>query len=89
MIGRIFDVLGMPRRFVPIPLLGLLAATAGFVLRRPELTGDMVARMRRDLICDNGPAMRDLGYAPRAFLSAGEKDIRPKLTSGIDTLEKA
>ena len=89
MIGRIFDVLGMPRRFVPIPLLGLFAATAGFVLRRPELTGDMVARMRRDLICDNGPAMRDLGYAPRAFLSAGEKDIRPKPTSGIDTLEKA
>ncbi|MEX2616677.1 MAG: NAD-dependent epimerase/dehydratase family protein [Alphaproteobacteria bacterium] len=75
MIGRLFDVMGMPRRFVPIPFLGLFAALAGFVLRRPEVTGEMVQRMRRDLVCDNGPAIRDFGYDPRPFLSAGSADL--------------
>ena len=75
MIGRIFDTLEMPRRFVPIPFLGTFAAAAGFVLRRPEVTGEMVQRMRRDLVCDNGPAIRDFGYEPRPFLSAGRADL--------------
>lgn len=75
MIGRIFDTLEIPRRFCVIPFLGFLAATAGWLLRRPEVTGEMVQRMRRDLVCDNNPAMRDLGYEPRPFLSAGRADL--------------
>lgn len=75
MIGRLFDVLGIPRRFVAIPFLGVFATIAGFVLRRPEVTGEMVQRMRRDLVCDNGPAIRDFGYDPRPFLSAGRADL--------------
>lgn len=75
MIGRIFDALGRRRRFVAIPGLEILAAVAGFVLRRPEVTAEMVRRMRRDLVCDNGPAARDLSYRPRRFLAAGRVDL--------------
>jgi nucleoside-diphosphate-sugar epimerase len=75
MIGRIFDAMGLPRRFVPVPGLEFFASFAGVLLRRPEVTGEMVRRMRRDLVCDNGPAIRDLGYNPRPFLSAGAADL--------------
>jgi len=75
MIGRIFDALDMPRRFLPVPFLAFFAAAAGVVLRRPEITGEMVYRMGRDLVCDNRPASRDLGYDPRPFLSAGPADL--------------
>jgi nucleoside-diphosphate-sugar epimerase len=75
MIGRIFDVLGMTRRFVPLPFLEQFVAASGVLLRRPEVTGEMVRRMRRDLICDNRAAEEDLDYAPRAFLSGGLDDL--------------
>lgn len=75
MIGRIFDALGMPRRFVVLPFLEYAVAGAGLLLRRPEVTGDIVRRMRQDLVCDNGPAEADLDYHPRAFLSGGRIDL--------------
>ena len=75
MIGRIFDVLGIRRRFVPLPFLEHLTSVAGVVFRRPEVTGEMVKRMRRDLLCDNRSAMDDLAYAPRPFLSGGLSDL--------------
>ena len=75
MIGRIFDVLEMPRRFLLLPGLEYAAAAAGIVMRRPELTGDVVRRMRLDLICDNSAAEADIGYRPRAFLSGGNDDL--------------
>lgn len=75
MIGRIFDALGRPRRFVPLPGLEYAAAAAGIVLRRPEVTGDVVRRMRLDLICDNDAAHADLGYQPRNFLEGGRADL--------------
>lgn len=75
MIGRIFDVLGKPRRFVALPFLEYAAAGAGLLLRRPEVTGDVVRRMRQDLVCDNGPAAEDLDYRPRKFLAGGRADL--------------
>ncbi len=75
MIGRIFDALGIRRRFVLLPFLEQVASAAGMVFQRPEVTGEMVKRMRRDLLCDNGPAAADLGYAPREFLSDGAADL--------------
>lgn len=75
MIGRIFDVLERPRRFAPMPFLEFLANTAGILLRRPEVTGDMVRRMRQDLVCDNRPAAADLAHRPRGFLAGGRLDL--------------
>lgn len=75
MIGRIFDALGRRRRFLAIPGLETLVAIAGVALRRPEVTGEMVRRMRQDLVCDNRPAERDLSYRPRKFLSGGRADL--------------
>jgi len=75
MIGRIFDALGMTRRFITLPFLEYAAAAAGAVLRKPEITGEMVRRMRFDLVCDNRPAFEDLDYRPRPFLSGGRADL--------------
>jgi nucleoside-diphosphate-sugar epimerase len=82
MIGRIFDALERRRRFLAIPGLEILAAVVGIVLRRPEVTGEMVRRMRQDLVCDNGPAARDLSYRPRNFLAGGGADLG---LDGIDS----
>ena len=75
MIGRIFDALGMRRRFLPLPGLEYLVAAAGRVMREPDITGDVVRRMRQDLVCDNRPAAEDLGYRPRPFLAGGADDL--------------
>ena len=75
MIGRIFDTLNLPRRLVPVPGLEFAVAAAGFCLRKPEVTGDVVRRMRLDLICGNDAAEADLDFQPRAFLSGGLDDL--------------
>jgi len=75
MISRIFDALELPRRNLPLPGLEYAVAAAGAVLRKPEVTGDVVRRMRLDLICDNSAAEADIGYRPRAFLSGGKNDL--------------
>lgn len=75
MIGRIFDVLETPRRFLPLPGLEYAVAAAGFLFRRPEITGDVIRRMRLNLVCDNSGAITDLGYSPRTFLAGGKDDL--------------
>ncbi len=85
MIGRIFDVLERPRRFAPVPFLEFMANAAGILLRRPEVTGDMVRRMRQDLICDNRSAAADLAYRPRDFLVGGRVDLGLEGGSDVDT----
>ena len=75
MIGRIFDAQGLSRRFVPMPGLEYAAGAAGFLLRKPEVTSDVVRRMRLDLICDNTAAAADLDYRPRKFLVGGMNDL--------------
>jgi nucleoside-diphosphate-sugar epimerase len=61
MIERVFAALGRRPRFVRIP--GLAAVS------------DLAKRMARDQVFDSGPAARDLGYAPRRFLSGGRSDL--------------
>ena len=75
MIGRIFDVLGRPRRIVRAPLLPAMLDVAGTVLPGSELTGDVARRMNMDLDFDDGSAARDFGYAPRGFLSGDRADL--------------
>jgi len=89
MIGRIFDTLSTPRIFLPMPLLEQAVATAGVLMRRPEVTGEIVRRMRRDLVCDNRSAIDDLGYVPRAFLAGGLADLGLDLANSVDTQPNA
>jgi len=75
MIGRLFDVLGRPRRLVPLPLLGPLVGAWGRVSGNPVLTSEVVNRMNRDLVFDHRDAVGDFGYAPREFLANGRADL--------------
>ena len=67
MIGRIFDGMRLPRRTISVPPL---LWRAGFVLAKPLFPGANVAmgtRMMKDMTFDATPAIRDLGWKPRAF----------------------
>lgn len=75
MIGRIFDVLDRPRRLIRVPCLAMLADVWGRVSRNRVLTADVVRRMSSDLRFDDRAAREDFGYTPRAFLSAGRRDL--------------
>lgn len=67
MIGRVFDGLSLPRRFVSVPPW---LWRAGFVAVRPLYPGANVAmgiRMMKDMTFDSAPATKDLGWNPRGF----------------------
>jgi hypothetical protein len=78
MIGRLFDVLELPRRIVRIPFLAILAGALGWLTRHPEIICAMVLRMGVDLVADNSKAHTNFGYASRSFLAGGLSDIRPQ-----------
>jgi nucleoside-diphosphate-sugar epimerase len=78
MIGRLFDVLELPRRIVRIPLLATLAGVLGWLTRHPEIIRAMVLRMGVDLVADNSKAHTNFGYVSRSFLAGGLSDIRPQ-----------
>lgn len=67
MCERIFEGLGRSPRIVSVPpplwRLGLRLASPLL----PGATGEMGARMERDLVFDDGPARADFGWAPRGF----------------------
>jgi nucleoside-diphosphate-sugar epimerase len=48
---------------LPVPLPLPLFRLAG-------ISPAILARLREPLLADNGPAMRDFGYAPRGFIAA-------------------
>lgn len=67
MIGRIFDGLDKRRRVVAVPASLWRAA---FAIAKPFVANANVAmgnRMAKDMIFDATPAVRDFGWAPRAF----------------------
>ena len=67
MIGRIFDGLRIPRRFVPLPTA---LWRASFELAKPlfpEANVAMGIRMRKDMVFDSSAAIRDFGWKPRNF----------------------
>lgn len=67
MMGRVFDGMGLPRRFVSVPPWLWRAA---FVAVNPLYPGANVAmgiRMMKDMTFDASPAVKDIGWRPRAF----------------------
>ncbi len=67
MMGRVFDGLSLPRRFVSVPPWLWRAA---FVAVHPLFPGANVAmgiRMMKDMTFDATPAVKDLGWKPRDF----------------------
>jgi nucleoside-diphosphate-sugar epimerase len=67
MIGRIFDGMRLPRRTISVPPL---LWRAGFIMAKPLFPSANVAmgtRMMKDMTFDSTPAIRDLGWKPRAF----------------------
>ena len=67
MMGRVFDGLSLPRRFVSIPPWLWRAA---FIAVNPLFPGANVAmgiRMMKDMTFDATPAVKDLGWKPRGF----------------------
>jgi hypothetical protein len=67
MMGRVFDGLSLPRRFVSIPPWLWRAA---FVAVQPLFPGANVAmgiRMMKDMTFDASPAIKDLSWKPRNF----------------------
>jgi nucleoside-diphosphate-sugar epimerase len=67
MVGRIFDGLGKPRAFVPLPPLLWRAAFGLVQSRYPRVHAEMGARMAVDMAFDCGPAAHDFGWQPRSF----------------------
>lgn len=69
MVARVLAVLPAkpPLIELPAPLFEAALRAARALGRGQEVGDAMVARLREDLVFDNGPACRDLDYAPRAF----------------------
>jgi nucleoside-diphosphate-sugar epimerase len=67
MIGRVFDGLSLPRRFVSVPpwlwRAGFLAVNPLF----PNANVAMGIRMMKDMTFDSAPARKDLNWNPRNF----------------------
>jgi hypothetical protein len=68
MIGRVFDGMSLPRRFVPVPPW---LWRAGFAVVNPLFPGANV--MMKDMTFDATSAVRDFGWSPRAFKPTFEK----------------
>jgi nucleoside-diphosphate-sugar epimerase len=70
MVARTLAALSPPARLweLPMPLFRTLLGIARMSGAMRGLTDDAVARMREDLVFDATPAVRDFGYAPRAFV---------------------
>jgi len=69
MVVAIFKAMGRTPRIVdvPVPLLRFAIRCARLLPGLGYLSADMADRISRDLCFEHGDAVRDLGYAPRAF----------------------
>lgn len=70
MVGRIFDALGQPPRFVQLPM-GLFTAAIMLLRIFPPFrkwTPAMIERMNRDMVFDHSEATHILGFRPRVFV---------------------
>jgi len=70
----VLDCLEPPAKLLELPMplfrLALRVARSRGIAR--DLTDAAVRRMREDLVFDAGPAKRDFGYAPRAFVPSAD-----------------
>ena len=68
MLERVRRSTGVSSVGVPLPLAGVdVAARMMRGLRLPGPSAAALARLRADLVADDGPARADFGWAPRAF----------------------
>ena len=69
MAGRVFDSVGMARRFISIPrgLLRVLEFCGRALPTRLRPPTGIFERMNADLVFDHGPAAQDLNFRPRRF----------------------
>jgi nucleoside-diphosphate-sugar epimerase len=67
MIGRVFDGMGLPRRFVSVSPWLWRAAFALINPLYPQANVAMGLRMMKDMTFDSTPAVTDLGWRPREF----------------------
>lgn len=67
MIGRVFDGLSLPRRFVSVPPWLWRASFAVINPLYPDANVAMGIRMMKDMTFDSTPAREDLGWSPRGF----------------------
>ena len=69
MAGRVFDSVGMARRFISIPrgLLSVLEFCGRALPTRLRPATGIFERMNADLVFDHGPAAQDLNFRPRGF----------------------
>lgn len=74
-IARIFTVLERSPRLIDVPGLPHILAIAGALVPGSELSSDVARRMNLDLAFDDGAAAAAFGYAPRAFLAGGMRDL--------------
>lgn len=76
MVGRIFDAMGKPQRFVAVPLFIFRLAIACLRVcpRFRSYSAAMAERMGADLVFDHADAARDLGFSPRPF-RPGKADL--------------
>lgn len=67
MIGRVFDGMGLPRRFVSVPPWLWRIGFAAINPLYPSANVAMGIRMMKDMTFDATPAIGDLGWRPRGF----------------------
>lgn len=67
MIGRVFDGMGLPRRFVSVPPWLWRVAFAAINPLYPSANVAMGLRMMKDMTFDATPAIQDIGWRPRSF----------------------
>lgn len=68
MLERVRGSLGVCTLGVPLPLAGAAALARGArALGLPAPGAGAFARLRENLVADDGPARRDLGWSPRGF----------------------
>jgi GT2 family glycosyltransferase/uncharacterized protein YbjT (DUF2867 family) len=82
MAGRVFDSVGIARRFISIPsvLLRVCEFFGQTLPTRLRLPTGIFERMNADLVFDHGPAAQDLNFRPRGFEpSCGLKPSKSRL----------
>lgn len=73
MIGRVFDGMGLPRRFLSVPAWLWRATFVAINPLYPDANVAMGLRMMKDMTFDAAPARHDLGWQPRNFNPDFEK----------------
>lgn len=75
MVVRLFALMERRVCIIPVKALPALLDAIGRILHNSHVNGAIAYRMNEDLVFPHDEAARDFGYAPRAFLAGGKRDI--------------